>query len=344
MHIIIFGLQAGEFASCQSCKRVLSAEDKKVALYTQEEKNDVLWEKLNSACKPSANKLAFVQDIKDLVCAGANPNMREFHYYEDREDPYCGNTLLSSYIDNAGMVAFLLNHGARLDYQSTQGSHYILQTSNVEVAKCLLEHGTSVNARDEYKNNALHMFACFFYKKDRKEVAKLLIDRGACVNAQDWHKRTPLHILMLEGLNYDSLKNIKKKIEVLFQKKVDESLKDYTGNTALDILKNRIEIWENPDHMMQLIHGTERITKHVGEMKVILAFLQKLYAEQQCQIYKYELSEKIESAHVDCQFKVSEDQRKKDRRKRKKARWKANRKRRELESVKQSCILQVSTQ
>ena len=73
--------------------------------------------------------------------------------------------------------------------------HNASQHGHVDAMRLLIEHGASVNAKNEWDNTPLHK-ASF---KGHTDAMKLLIEHGADVYAKDKWDKTPLS--MHHGMN-----------------------------------------------------------------------------------------------------------------------------------------------
>jgi len=93
---------------------------------------------------------------------------------------------------NLKAAGFLLDHGARVNYQDRSGRtplHFAARGGKIDIVQLLLDRGASVNAEDKDKWTALQVAA----KEGYLEVVQLLISRGAEVNVANKDKWTPLH-------------------------------------------------------------------------------------------------------------------------------------------------------
>ena len=87
-----------------------------------------------------------------------------------------------------GMACLLLNMGAQVDLQNSNGMSALMFSSNQKVAKLMLDSGAQVDLQDTAGRSAL-MFAS---KQGFFEVAKLFVDKGAQVDLQDSAGRSAL--------------------------------------------------------------------------------------------------------------------------------------------------------
>ena len=87
-----------------------------------------------------------------------------------------------------GMASLLLNMGAHVDLQNSNGMSALMFCSNQKVAKFMLDSGAHVDMQDNAGRSAL-MFAS---KLGFFEVAKLFVDKGAQVDLQDSAGRSAL--------------------------------------------------------------------------------------------------------------------------------------------------------
>lgn len=92
------------------------------------------------------------------------------------------------------IVAFLLDHGARVDsptalYSGTTALSLAAWHEHLRVVDLLLSKGASANAADRQGRTPLHFAA----RSQSGAAVQLLVNRGADVNARDRSGATPLH-------------------------------------------------------------------------------------------------------------------------------------------------------
>ena len=91
-------------------------------------------------------------------------------------------------VGNVPIATALLNHGADPNYCRENGSTLLFLAAKkpeLEIARELIRHGARINARNAYKETALHFAS--------GDVARLLIDSGADIQARTVTGQTPLH-------------------------------------------------------------------------------------------------------------------------------------------------------
>ena len=91
------------------------------------------------------------------------------------------------------VVAWLLDHGAKLEARRTDGRTPLLLAANVgatDIAELLLERGANIKAKSATGLTPLHEAAAF----GNLSIAKLLLQRKADINARDDRGQTPLHL------------------------------------------------------------------------------------------------------------------------------------------------------
>ncbi|XP_046564888.1 ankyrin-3-like [Haliotis rubra] len=149
---------------------------------------------LGYSCTPIhlACKMGHVTVVKSLV---------EDHGVSVNIDDEWGNSPLCSAVKSgsADVVNYLLTKGATLDFreQFTKCTylHFVADTENVEVCKCLVSRGCDVKARDVTGCTPLHIAAT----SGNVDMGKTLLDACADVNAVDSFNRTPFFNAAMEG-------------------------------------------------------------------------------------------------------------------------------------------------
>jgi hypothetical protein len=112
----------------------------------------------------------------------------------------------AAFKEDLEMVQVLLGYGvdvnAQTDFGYTPLNHYatIGRSDDPRVARLLLDHGADPNIWSEYSNTSpLHGASL----KGRIELARLLLEHGASVEARDWKGKTPLDVAL--GENRDEM-------------------------------------------------------------------------------------------------------------------------------------------
>lgn len=99
--------------------------------------------------------------------------------------------------------------------------HIAAQNGHEEIVKILINHGNSVDTRDNRNKTPLHRAAEF----GRHKIVKFLLDRGASVNATCEFGTTALHLASKNGH--------KKVIRYLLNRGISANVKNDFGETAL---------------------------------------------------------------------------------------------------------------
>ena len=100
----------------------------------------------------------------------------------------------------------------------------------IEKVKWLLSFKNTVNDIDYDNWTALH-YACSYIYEDYEEIMKLLLERGADVNAAT--KKGLITPLMSSiSWEFQSFKDIKKKVQILIEYGANRSLKNSRNDTA----------------------------------------------------------------------------------------------------------------
>jgi ankyrin repeat protein len=143
---------------------------------------------------------------------------------------------------NTETVAFLLEHGAKLDEPSMWWDTFpILEAAafgHIDTVTFLLSHGSTLETTHNFGMNSLHEAAFW----NQPEMAAFLIERGADLEAKNRWDATPLHIAILRGQdpNSDEASRLPL-ISVLLEHGASRTAKTDQGETALDIAQ-RLEM------------------------------------------------------------------------------------------------------
>jgi hypothetical protein len=205
--------------------------------------------------------------IESLIDNGMPLNMPD--------DEYDGITPLIYLIsdNNVELVKKLINKGANVNLPSYTGSTPLGSSmKNIEIAKLLIENNADINYK--YDNNVSYlMMASFFQYYD---FVKLLLQNGAHVNDVDNKGWTALFYAAIsynQEINPNNIKNI---ISILFDYKIDFTITDKNGHTALYYSRNTNRTKLRP------IFGVYMI----GYNPEIYEYLHKLIEEKTAELYK----------------------------------------------------------
>lgn len=126
-----------------------------------------------------------IEVVKYFLDRGANTEARDEH----------GLTPLLLALDqrtsSIGVIALLVQHGAKVNVRSSAGTPAIHSAvgRSVEIVRLLLDAGADINTPDRLQRTPLHIAVI---SKDLTMV-KYLLSRGADPNRQDYARRTPLY-------------------------------------------------------------------------------------------------------------------------------------------------------
>ena len=138
----------------------------------------------------------------------------------------------------AHTVRILLNHGARVNFISTELTtplHWTCRAKHTtQLAQDLIEHGASINARDRMNIQPIH-YACWMRNR---VLVELLLSKGAQLNDQDELGRTATHFLCMptyiEVISPDDQQQQCDLIKSLLEKSsIDLTKVDNQGHTIL---------------------------------------------------------------------------------------------------------------
>lgn len=127
---------------------------------------------------------------------------------------------------NSKISEFLINNGARVDLQSTNGRTALtahIEQGNLDVVNLILDNGADVDVQDNAGKTALMECLCW----DQLEICDLLLERGAKVDIQDCNGDTALIISAQDGFAFT---------ELLLTYGADEKIKNNAGECAMDYI------------------------------------------------------------------------------------------------------------
>ena len=129
------------------------------------------------------------------------------------------------------IVSLFLKLGVGREIQLTNKITFLPslhRAKSVEIANLLLNHGVSVNIRDNESGTIPLHYAS---SKGRLDVVEFLIEKGGNIKAKDQEERTPL--FMASAKNHSSVANL------LIKKGADINTRNHMGNTPLLIAISR---------------------------------------------------------------------------------------------------------
>lgn len=149
---------------------------------------------LGYSCTPMhlACKMGHITVVKSLV---------EDHGVSVNINDGWGNSPLCSAVKSgsAAVAGYLLKKGATLDFRELFTKctylHFVADTENIDVCKCLVAHGCDANARDVTGCTPLHAAAT----SGNVEMANILLEACANINVVDSFNRTPFFNAAAEG-------------------------------------------------------------------------------------------------------------------------------------------------
>ncbi len=116
-------------------------------------------------------------------------------------------------------------------------------------------NGVDINIlSDAEESNALHMLALKSRFDDIGESISILVDKGIDINAQNRFGDTPIMILAEHGFGSENIETL------LMTNRVDLSIKNYEGLTALDQARDGSGPSVNTDKVVELLEAY--IKKH----------------------------------------------------------------------------------
>ena len=134
---------------------------------------------------------------------------------------------------NSKILEYFANKGGKIDFAQQEIPLLVIaagKNNMVENVRQMLKLGADVNMITPDKITPLHMAAA---SNPNPDMAKVLVEAGANVNAQDRSGLTPLMLTVLYNPNGDAV------AEVLLEAKANPKLRDSTGRTYFEMLKER---------------------------------------------------------------------------------------------------------
>ncbi|KAK7080070.1 hypothetical protein SK128_012287, partial [Halocaridina rubra] len=142
---------------------------------------------------------SYVEAVKRLLCAGADPNMKKGDDWERPLPTAVGNNVFD-------IVKLLVSGGAdlnRKDYRNGLPLVVAAEQRNLDIAKFLLERGAKTDESDECGRTVLHFLLLTPVEKDDPLIVpfiNLLVENGSSVNEQMLDGTTPLMLAVQMNL------------------------------------------------------------------------------------------------------------------------------------------------
>ena len=134
-------------------------------------------------------------------------------------------------------LLFLIDAGAYISTRNNFGQtalHLAVDGGSAENIRALLRNGADVNASDKFQISPLHKAVSLGASGSTKgDNVALLLSAGAEVNAKNEQGETPLHLASRLG--------IERAVELLLEYGADITIRDKSGNTAIDNALNLLE-------------------------------------------------------------------------------------------------------
>ena len=191
----------------------------------------VLKRLLNSGCDINATLSPLTFTALHMAVFGRQDNMAAWlieHGANLEAESSEGETPLLNgcFQDNINILKVLVEYGAVTNVSDLSGSTAFLRSvehSSTAQVGFLLENGAKIADRNEFDEDALHI-ATSVRSLDK---LKLLLDHGASVYTPDQYYRTPLHIAVEQDFT--------EAINILLQHGASTAPRDLGGRAALDI-------------------------------------------------------------------------------------------------------------
>lgn len=178
---------------CSTCKRERSHDPERYAVMSIEEKDRELRQLMKKTEIEDFRLDPVATRIKNLICAGASPNLLE---HCDKEGEFGDKRLLFMYRHDHAMVSFLLAHGANPNLIACGGCPTIFFVTKEPVFNTLIKHGAKIEKRGKiYAETILHKLVQHINEGFPLSLLEYCIQNGISVNEQDVYGDTPLRNL-----------------------------------------------------------------------------------------------------------------------------------------------------
>ncbi len=121
-----------------------------------------------------------------------------------------------------------------LDAADQTALMYASEKGQIDVVKYLVENGADVNIKGNKRSRGTALI--YASAANRGMVVKYLLQNGALINDTTYNDETALH--WASALGHSSI------VRTLLKNKIDRTIKNHKGKTALDLAKNakRVEV------------------------------------------------------------------------------------------------------
>lgn len=157
---------------------------------------------LHFACRDGKEDIAkLLIDRGADLSAKARINGKDIE--KDEKTVYWTPLIWASYRGHAGIVRYLLAHGAYVNAFDTTTSlasiHFAAKFGHLEVLRALCENGANVDDWGNFLSDKRVSPLCLAARYSSFQVVDYLISKGANVNFKDSDNWTPLHYAVLAG-------------------------------------------------------------------------------------------------------------------------------------------------